>query len=967
MKNFILSVVVVILSLLNFTAFGQGGWTLQTNPTTDSGRATKFVSVTEGWINLSSNALLHTTNGGTTWNVVLPNATDITVAFDATAETLSFINSSTGWVMKTLTNSNEDALGAVVYKTTNGGATWSRTVLSNKTNEVGIQLQFIDANNGWISMYNLVTEAITFKKTIDGGATWTATNGVGIFYYVNTTTGYSFTAGSNLPPPYTISKTTDGGANWTPQYVDNTAGDLSAIQFTDATHGWVVGDNGKIFKTVDGGATWDATVYNSNYGNNNIFFINNNEGWISTRDNSMGGTPLMLHTTNGGSTWSTQMIPFCEKVFSMYFLDASHGWATTSESSSIAKFTIPTGSYSNATLNGPWFFYKDVTPIDPYNDNLNYFVFDGNGNITDFNGFGGPWTSKYNVLPNGAFSVTITNGNECFSFGGQLTSTTEGTGIADGQNWRLHKVANPGALKDKIVGTLQPNLDPETNCGGIDGIRNVTLNIDNNGIITSAIGLIGPVVGRVYADLGVYVGHMTTGEPNTAGWHEFSIWGYYNNNNLTGTLGLESQTCSIGATSNLVRSDNQPISTDWTPQINPLGARMCGAMQFVSANEGWISIAPGGLLHTTDGGTTWTEKILHPTDVVGSPSDPGLNLSFISKTTGWVLKTFGTFDNPQGAVVYKTTDGGVNWSRKVVSTTTGDVGFQLQFVDANTGWILLYNSTTLTPTFLKTSDGGANWVPVNGAGIFSFVDANNGWAYSSPNQSPPYNIYKTTDGGTSWFPIAIDNTAGQINKMKFFDVNNGWIVGKNGKIIKTSDGGVNWTPITNAGINSEYKNKSVHFINPNVGWISSKRDNSDDNAIVLHTNNGGTSWTTQNTPSNYSIFSIYFWDANNGWYTGDYGAIARYTGTLNIKENIANKFISIYPNPSNGTFYFSLKESNSKLKAEIYTLSGHKVYEGSNFEMQPQNEINFAPQAKGIYIVKITDGKNSYSYKIIVQ
>ena len=95
--------------------------------------------------------------------------------------------------------------------------------------------------------------------------------------------------------------------------------------------------------------------------------------------------------------------------------------------------------------------------------------------------------------------------------------------------------------------------------------------------------------------------------------------------------------------------------------------------------------------------------------------------------------------------------------------------------------------------------------------------------------------------------------------------------------------------------------------------------------------------------------------------------MARYSGTLNVKENIATKFITIYPNPNNGTFYFSLKEAKSKVKAEIYTLSGQKVFEASNFEMQPQNEVNFAPQSKGIYLIKITDGVNSYSEKIMIK
>lgn len=973
MKNFTFIMVLIVLGLSNATGVAQGSWSLQTNPTTKAGESMQFVSASEGWIGLSSNQLLHTTNAGVLWNAISPSSTDITSGMDAPGSRVSFINSTTGWVLKSLTDSSENLLGAVLYKTTDSGLNWSRTVLSTTSGDAGIQVQFVDANNGWVLIFNMNTGTPTFLKTTDGGATWTPTNGGGIFYYVNATTGYAFSAGPDMPPPYYFMKTTDGGANWTMQYTDNTVGELNAIEFTDTNNGWIVGRNGKIFKTTNGGTDWTPitnTGYTTNYKNSALSFINNTTGWIATKNDS-GGNPFMLTTTNGGASWSTEPLPFNSDVYSIDFWDANNGWAAsdsynnngTDYPGQIAKYGVYTGSYSNATLNGPWFMYTDLTPIDPNNDNLNYFVFDGNGNITDFNGFGGPWTgSTYSVSPSGVISGTLTNGSESFPIGGQLTSETEGTASGGGQNWKLHKITNPGALTDKIEGTLST-----ANCGS----RNVTLNVDSNGVITSANGLAGPVTGRVYADLGVYIGHLYTGE--MGGWHELSIMGYYNNNNLNGQLSLESNSCT-NQFSNLVRSDNQPINTDWTLQTNPMSATSnVGAIQFVSANEGWISIAPGGLLHTIDGGTNWTETILHPTDVIGSPSDPALNLSFISATTGWVLKTFGTFENPLGAVVYKTINGGTTWERKVVSNVAGDVGIELQFVDANTGWLLLYNFNTTAATFLKTTDGGITWVTAVGAGIFSYVDANNGWAYSSSNQLPPYNIYKTTDGGANWAQIATDNTAGEIGKMIFTDLNNGWIVGENGKILKTTNGGFNWIPVTNTGITSGYKCKTAYFINSTTGWIGAEPDGTNNKkaestnyAIILHTKDGGISWTTQTTPTR-NPFSIFFWDENNGWFTSDDNKIARYSGTLSIKENAVNKYITIYPNPNNGTFYFSLKDTNSKVKAEIYTLSGQKVYEASNFEMQPQNEINFNPKSKGIYLIKITDGANSYSEKIMIR
>jgi photosystem II stability/assembly factor-like uncharacterized protein len=587
MKNFILSLGVVILSLFNFTAFGQGGWTLQTNPTNKTGGSMQFVSATEGWIDLipghgtlptdlPRNALLHTTNGGDSWNVVILNSNDVADGIEAPNSRISFVNPSIGWAIKTFTNPNgnpqEDALGVVLYKTINGGATWNRTVLSNTIGDVGLQVQFVDANYGWISIYNMNTGTPTYLKTTDGGSNWTPTNGGGIFYYVNATIGYAFSINSSgVQQPTTFSKTTDGGTNWTPQYEDNVSGGefnpLNAIQFTDVNNGWIVGFEGKIFHTTNGGTNWNPVTNalpNTNYRNKTLSFINNTTGWISSNYgvDDDGDYSFVLSTTDGGATWSTQVLPFDDDVYAIDFWDANHGWAAQ-DKGPIAKYSSSTGGpYSNATLNGPWFMYANVslrgsllmnTQIDPFDNNLNYFVFDGNGNITGFNGFPGPWTGNYTVNASGAISGTVTNGIDSFPIDCQLISTTEGIGDVAGKNWRFHKIANPDVLKDKITGTLTTD-----DCGSID----VILNIDNNGNITSATGLTGPVVGQVYTDLGVYIGHMTTGEGNETHWHELTIRGFYSNNNLVGQLRLSSDSCG-NALSNLVRTDNLGVDDDY--------------------------------------------------------------------------------------------------------------------------------------------------------------------------------------------------------------------------------------------------------------------------------------------------------------------------------------------------------------------------------------------------------------------
>src|SRR3989442_1467870 len=86
-------------------------------------------------------------------------------------------------------------------------------------------------------------------------------------------------------------------------------------------------------------AQWQRMPYNSTIGYdagsfyNEVFFIDNNNGWIT------GFNTTVLHTTNGGTTWQTGTLPngggssnrdLCFVSSSVGFLSGEDGiWKTT--------------------------------------------------------------------------------------------------------------------------------------------------------------------------------------------------------------------------------------------------------------------------------------------------------------------------------------------------------------------------------------------------------------------------------------------------------------------------------------------------------------------------------------------------------------------------------------------------------------------------------------------------------------
>jgi len=235
-------------------------------------------------------------------------------------------------------------------------------------------------------------------------------------------------------------------------------------------------------------------------------------------------------------------------------------------------------------------------------------------------------------------------------------------------------------------------------------------------------------------------------------------------------------------------------------------------VHFTDANTGWVAFRdyrespnPGIVLHTNNGGETWTEQLT----LDGFPR----SLFFTDQDNGWV---------GGAGKVLRTTDGGSNW--QTVQIGTNNTVSSIVFADNNTGWAATFGG----PSF-RTTDGGLTWMEMDVTGSnlvsISFSDSMNGWGIGVFDG----NLFHSIDGGISW--NLIHTFQFHPNGIQFINSQIGWAVGAFGSIYRTLDGGNNWQlqdiggwPEPGSGFRDQFLfMDSVFFIDSQTGWTATSQ------------------------------------------------------------------------------------------------------------------------------------------------
>lgn len=219
------------------------------------------------------------------------------------------------------------------------------------------------------------------------------------------------------------------------------------------------------------------------------------------------------------------------------------------------------------------------------------------------------------------------------------------------------------------------------------------------------------------------------------------------------------------------------------PAVVFSGARNAAMLAAHSAGKRVVAVGDHGIvLLSDDGGASYRQAKSVPTRATLN------SVVFVDEKEGWAVGHWG--------VVLHTGDGGDTWSLQRSDFTVDQPLFTVWFRDRQTGF-----AAGLWSLMLSTQDGGKTWNQVkipapagalkgdrNLFQIFSdgkgsvFIAAEQGVVYRSPDGGQHWEAISTGNRGTFWTGIVLDN--GSI-----------LVAGLSGKVFRSGDGGKTWAQV----------------------------------------------------------------------------------------------------------------------------------------------------------------------------
>ena len=338
----------------------------------------------------------------------------------------------------------------------------------------------------------------------------------------------------------------------------------------------------------------------------------------------------------------------------------------------------------------------------------------------------------------------------------------------------------------------------------------------------------------------------------------------------------------------------------------------------------------------------------------------GINyISIADENVVWATAFDGSGSGENMQQFTKTTDGGNSWESYNIDIGNLNLGISMiHAYNDQIAWLVAYpRGANQTGGIFKTDDGGLNWSRQNSAdydtsssfaNVVYFWDENIGFAQGDPINGE-FELYVTQNGGDNWTQVPGNNIpnplGGEYGYTRQIEVvgNNVWFTTNKGRIYRSSDKGNNWdvfqSPIVDFG--SAEVNGNISFGDSQNGILI------DNSTNVFRTENGGETWSEITTSGPvYTSGLCYIEGTDTVFSTGNGSSFSLDGGySWTPIDNAVHLFVDFY-NEELGwsgawTQVVGASSSGGVWKWEDFSLGNNEVSEDFEIEYYPNPTSNF--------------------------